>query len=153
MPLVTRMARRGLKLNIQINHFPDKHTESPTESRIKRNCESPMENNFQNLCLPKHLECTHIHTYPKQKDFLQSDVKQSELEQSDIKQNDLRQSYLRKNKLGQNNFQDRDIRQQTIKDCFTNLSPLFNMKSKDVWQEKARLEKDIYKNKENSIGK
>ena len=50
-------------------------------------------------------------------------------------------------------FKASDIKQQTIKDCFTNLSPLFNMKSKDVWQEKARLEKDIYKNKIQKINR
>jgi hypothetical protein len=147
MPLVTRIARRGLKLNIRIHHFPVKNTDSPTESRLKRNCKSSMENMFQNLCSPKHSECTHIHTYPKQKDFLQSDLKQTELNKSDTKQNDLRQSYLRKSDLRQNDLQKCDMKRKTIKDCFTNLSPLFNIESKDVWQEKARLEKDIYKNK------
>ena len=142
MPLMTRLARRGLKLHIQINHFPGRNTESPSESRINQSCKTPMENMFQNLCSPNHSECAYIQSYLKQNNLIQSDLKQTKPNQSDDKENDLRNSLLIQNDLPNN-----DMLQLTFKDCFTNLSPCFNIKSKDVWQEKARLEKEIYRNK------
>ena len=127
VPLMTRLAKTGLKLNIQINNLQPSNAESPhpATAEVRNSCSRQTEKSF----IMNKLEDT------RQK---QCDLKD---EDSDLKQIQSTQLY---NQPSEDfNLVLNHTKYQIIKEYFFNLSPAFEGENECICQERARMEMDI----------
>merc|ERR1711892_1530724 len=129
MPLMTRVAKTGLKLKIQIQNFTSKTPESPvTSSNIRKSCRTPSEEMFRNLSVTKpeqwhnslsiQTDSIQANSESNLNNFAQGDLKQKAMKHSDLKQHNTTESDMK-----QCESRNNDLKRQTIKDYLFNLSP------------------------------
>merc|ERR1711892_841233 len=158
MPLMTRVAKTGLKLKIQIQNFTSKTTESPvTSSNIRKSCRNPSEEMFRNLSVTKpeqwhnslsiQTDSIKANSESNLNHFAQGDLIQKAMKHSDLKQHNTTESDMKQCEANQSKSRNNDLKRQTIKDYLFNLSPVFNHENVNVWQEKARMEQENLKHK------
>ena len=120
VPLMTRLAKTGLKLNIQINNLQPSNAESPhpATAEVRNSCSRQTEESFsinkledtrQRQCDLKQIQSTQLYNQPSE-DF---------------------------------NLVLNHTKYQIIKEYFFNLSPAFEGENECICQERARMEMDI----------
>merc|ERR1712151_251642 len=93
-----------------------------------------------------------------QRKQIQSDLKQANEEEKDLKQrliketcdnkeNDVKYSCTKQSGSMKLDLQQAGTKHKTIKEYFSNLSPAVNAGNENMWQERARIEKDIQRKK------
>merc|ERR1712098_721472 len=93
-----------------------------------------------------------------QRKQIQSDLKQANEEENDLKQrliketcdnkeNDVKYSCTKQSSSMKLDLEQAGIKHKTIKEYFSNLSPAVNAGNENMWQERARIEKDIQRKK------
>merc|ERR1711892_881765 len=156
MPLMTRVAKTGLKLSIQIQNFTSKTPESPVSSNIRKSCRTPSEEMLRNLSVTKpelwhnslsvQTDSIQANSESNLNHFAQGDLIQA-MKHSDLKQDNNTESDMKQCEANQSKSRNNDLKRQTIKDYLFNLSPVFNHENVNVWQEKARMEQENLKHK------